>query len=62
MSLLHVDAILAAGGAVSAGDLGAVLVGAHAAASTALECGFVVVLGLMGVVGGGLVLFGGVGW
>lgn len=40
MSLLHVDAVLASGGDVTAGDLGAVLVGAHAAASSALERGF----------------------
>lgn len=59
MSLLHVDAILAAGGAVSAGDLGAVLVGAHAAASTALERGFLEEYALKALHGRRKLIFGG---
>ncbi len=59
MSLLHVDAILAAGGEATAGDLGAVLVGAHAAASTELERGFLEEYSLKALHGRRKLLFGG---
>lgn len=59
MSLLVVDAVLASGGDVTAGDLGAVLVAAYAAARDDLERGFLEEYALKAVHGRRKLIFGG---